>query len=573
MSIARWPSNFLGPCLPMGNTEEICSYLGILPKHLVLEVGGAGNPFGRANVVCDLTFGSCAQRNGAPATFRDDVTYVEAAVESLPFRDNEFDFVYCTQVLEHVVDPVLACRELARVARSGFVEVPSRFGELCNGNPSHRWIIDRDAEGVLRFHPRPFIEHPLRNFFYGVIFQSPKIRDLERGQLRNLFNHQVTFSGSLPCHVVRPASGAPVFNYEDPQHAFRAHLDFASSTLEAGAPPEYGFPEALEAVRLAPTSNRARIVLATYQAKLGSFVDAERSLDGIVGETADGLRSLCSAARAGHLVDLASVKLDSNVLNPLKETVTVQERPLVSFLIAGASRAESRSVVEAALAQDYPRVEVLLASASPADYAGLRMGERFQVVPEAHGLPVPAALNRLAIASKGDLLAFSTSGDVPMSHHVERLVAHLGASSADGVHGDRVLMDGTGVVGPDIRANNPASAGIPLSNFVLRRDFVLRVGAINEDGESSMVSWIQRAAESGRIHHVREVTVKSPRPSRSGEGSLELVEATRRLRPLELLRELMGAHSRELALRSRVQDLERRLQERESVTGGGEPRT
>jgi SAM-dependent methyltransferase len=44
---------------------------------------------------------------------------VRANVESMPFEDEAFDLVLCTQVLEHVLSPADAVRELARVLRSG----------------------------------------------------------------------------------------------------------------------------------------------------------------------------------------------------------------------------------------------------------------------------------------------------------------------------------------------------------------------------------------------------------------------------------------------------------------------
>jgi SAM-dependent methyltransferase len=44
---------------------------------------------------------------------------VRANVESLAFDDDSFDLVLCTQVLEHLLDPVAGVRELARVLAPG----------------------------------------------------------------------------------------------------------------------------------------------------------------------------------------------------------------------------------------------------------------------------------------------------------------------------------------------------------------------------------------------------------------------------------------------------------------------
>jgi SAM-dependent methyltransferase len=55
---------------------------------------------------------------------------VAAAAEALPFRDEQFDFVICTQVLEYLPDPRLAASEMRRVLKRGgiaFLSAPSIF--------------------------------------------------------------------------------------------------------------------------------------------------------------------------------------------------------------------------------------------------------------------------------------------------------------------------------------------------------------------------------------------------------------------------------------------------------------
>jgi SAM-dependent methyltransferase len=55
---------------------------------------------------------------------------VGAAAEALPFRDEQFDFVICTQVFEYLPDPGLAVAEIRRVLRKGgilFLSAPAVF--------------------------------------------------------------------------------------------------------------------------------------------------------------------------------------------------------------------------------------------------------------------------------------------------------------------------------------------------------------------------------------------------------------------------------------------------------------
>lgn len=44
---------------------------------------------------------------------------VRANLESLPFEDDRFDVVLCVQVIEHLLEPALGVRELARVLKPG----------------------------------------------------------------------------------------------------------------------------------------------------------------------------------------------------------------------------------------------------------------------------------------------------------------------------------------------------------------------------------------------------------------------------------------------------------------------
>lgn len=59
------------------------------------------------------TAGAAAEAAGVEAEL------VRANLESLPFPDDSFDVVLCVQVIEHLLDPGLGIRELARVLQPG----------------------------------------------------------------------------------------------------------------------------------------------------------------------------------------------------------------------------------------------------------------------------------------------------------------------------------------------------------------------------------------------------------------------------------------------------------------------
>ena len=112
----------------------------------VLDVGGATNRIARADVVIDVLAGA-------------DVVRDICDREPWPFADGEFDFAVCSHTLEDVRDPVWVCAELQRVARAGYVEVPSRLEEQAwgvhgewAGWAHHRWLIDIDGDEIVFGH-------------------------------------------------------------------------------------------------------------------------------------------------------------------------------------------------------------------------------------------------------------------------------------------------------------------------------------------------------------------------------------------------------------------------------------
>jgi hypothetical protein len=137
---------------------------------LVLDVGGWWKPFNRADHVVDLlpfesrggggSIGPGPERFDASTWHRLDI-----CAEPLPFADDQFDFVYCGQTLEDVRDPIAVCNELSRVAKAGYIEVPSMWIECCYdvdappnsdrypGYEKHRWLVHPE-NGELVFIPK-----------------------------------------------------------------------------------------------------------------------------------------------------------------------------------------------------------------------------------------------------------------------------------------------------------------------------------------------------------------------------------------------------------------------------------
>lgn len=124
---------------------------------LVLEVGSGGNPYARANVLLDA-YEVTRERHWVP--LKADRPLVLGFVERLPFKDNSFDFVIASHVLEHSAQPEKFISELQRVAKAGYIEVPDAFMERINPYTDHRLEITcRDGKLIIRKKPAQIVEH------------------------------------------------------------------------------------------------------------------------------------------------------------------------------------------------------------------------------------------------------------------------------------------------------------------------------------------------------------------------------------------------------------------------------
>lgn len=118
-------------------------------KWLVVDIGSGDKPFWRADVfVDDLTMGD-VQRASETKTVLKFGKFVDANVLSLPFKDKVFDFSFCSHLLEHVDDPAVAIKEITRVSKSGYLEVPNGILETIQPFISHLWIIFLDNKKLV----------------------------------------------------------------------------------------------------------------------------------------------------------------------------------------------------------------------------------------------------------------------------------------------------------------------------------------------------------------------------------------------------------------------------------------
>lgn len=101
--------------------ERLVSFCKINNYSKILEIGPGVSPFPLAT-----TF----------VGFNEKVpNYIDIDIDKnpLPFKDKEFDFVYCRHVLEDIQNPDFALSEIKRVAKSFYIETPSPLVEITKG--------------------------------------------------------------------------------------------------------------------------------------------------------------------------------------------------------------------------------------------------------------------------------------------------------------------------------------------------------------------------------------------------------------------------------------------------------
>ena len=161
------------------NAQEILSM--IQPDDVVLDIGAWGYPFNRANHAMDCepyeTRGyynrvffhkNPLPPQGGPVEYFSKETWIHRDIcdrAPFPFRDKEIDFVICSHTLEDIRDPLWVCSEMVRIAKRGYLEVPSRLKESCRGDhpgivglSHHRWLIDMEGDNIT-FWMKPHLIH------------------------------------------------------------------------------------------------------------------------------------------------------------------------------------------------------------------------------------------------------------------------------------------------------------------------------------------------------------------------------------------------------------------------------
>ena len=100
------------------------------------------------------------------SNFYKNKKFIRIKEKKLPFKDNEFDFAITSHVIEHVEDFQFFIKEIERISKQGYIELPTRLGDnlVIENLKDHIWWFKYDDElKLLRVSKKNQILEPFIN--------------------------------------------------------------------------------------------------------------------------------------------------------------------------------------------------------------------------------------------------------------------------------------------------------------------------------------------------------------------------------------------------------------------------
>ena len=117
----------------------------------ILDVGCGQNPLPQATHYCDAYPDKNVSRGADLNTkvIGKKEFKIANLDEGLPYKDKEFDWVHCDNVLEHVKDPIKCCKELMRVSKAGYICCPTNIWEVLFRRGYHKWTVSMEENKLI----------------------------------------------------------------------------------------------------------------------------------------------------------------------------------------------------------------------------------------------------------------------------------------------------------------------------------------------------------------------------------------------------------------------------------------
>tara|TARA_B100000686_G_C16719003_1_gene933758 strand:+ start:631 stop:1245 length:615 start_codon:yes stop_codon:yes gene_type:complete len=141
------------------------------PSWKILDIGCGYRAHPKATIIADIKDFSNHYK---------ERKFVKIEGKKLPFKDQEFDFVIASHVIEHLEDFEFFIKELERISNQGYIELPTRLGDnlVFENKTDHIWwFFYEDISNKLIASKRnqilePFITVSIAKFFEKIFRES-----------------------------------------------------------------------------------------------------------------------------------------------------------------------------------------------------------------------------------------------------------------------------------------------------------------------------------------------------------------------------------------------------------------
>lgn len=144
--------------------EEIRSIKNTKADFSLIDVGASANPWSKefithtvdiekTNLICKQFIGNISKKD----VWDEVLNYVEVY--------GKFDYLVSTHTIEDISAAPMVCDMFGRIAKQGFIAIPSKYAELSRhdgfwrGWLHHRWIFDVIDNNFIGYPKQGFIEY------------------------------------------------------------------------------------------------------------------------------------------------------------------------------------------------------------------------------------------------------------------------------------------------------------------------------------------------------------------------------------------------------------------------------
>jgi hypothetical protein len=115
--------------------QHIINYVNekrIHGNYTVVDVGGSVEGWSSQIVNAIIDFNEPVKHIDNIKHFKSDITHPNGWIEILDYveKNGKFDFCICTHTLEDIMNPGYVCEQISKIAKKGYIAVPSKYREL-----------------------------------------------------------------------------------------------------------------------------------------------------------------------------------------------------------------------------------------------------------------------------------------------------------------------------------------------------------------------------------------------------------------------------------------------------------